>query len=182
MLCACVADAGGRPVAVGGRAERRALAPAFGAHVGDGSGADVVIEAAGTVEAWERALELVRPGGTVLAFGGLPREARVDVDPYRIHYEEVQLAAPSTTPRATSALRSHSSGAAPTVRAARDAPGRAGRGRRATRRPAGRLPQGCGHSVIPATASPSASAALARSRSQVRSNGLPRPSSSAVAR
>ena len=91
MLCACVADAGGRPVAVGGRAERRALAPAFGARPGDGSGADVVIEAAGTVEAWERALALVRPGGTVLAFGGLPREARVAVDPYRIHYEEVQL-------------------------------------------------------------------------------------------
>ena len=31
MLCACVADAGGRPVAVGGRPERRALAPLFGA-------------------------------------------------------------------------------------------------------------------------------------------------------
>jgi L-iditol 2-dehydrogenase len=91
MLCACVADAGGRPVAVGGRAERRALAPLFGAIAGEGSGADVVIEAAGTVEAWERALSLVRPGGTVLAFGGLPREARVAVDPYRIHYEEVQL-------------------------------------------------------------------------------------------
>ena len=91
MLCACVADAGGRPVAVGGRAERRALAPLFGAVAGDGSSADVVIEAAGTVEAWERALSLVRPGGTVLAFGGLPREARVTVDPYRIHYEEVRL-------------------------------------------------------------------------------------------
>ena len=50
-----------------------------------------MIEAAGTVEAWERALALVRPGGTVLAFGGLPREARVEVDPYRIHYEEVRL-------------------------------------------------------------------------------------------
>ena len=57
----------------------------------DPDGADVVIEAAGTVEAWERALELVRPGGTVLAFGGLPRDARVEVDPYRIHYEEVRL-------------------------------------------------------------------------------------------
>ena len=50
-----------------------------------------MIEAAGTVEAWGRALELVRPGGTVLAFGGLPRDARVEVDPYRIHYEEVRL-------------------------------------------------------------------------------------------
>jgi L-iditol 2-dehydrogenase len=43
------------------------------------------------VEAWERALALVRPGGTVLAFGGLPRDARVQVNPYRIHYEQVRL-------------------------------------------------------------------------------------------
>jgi len=91
MLCACVADAGARPVGVGSREERRALAPAFGAVADEPEGADVVIEAAGTVEAWESALALVRPGGTVLAFGGLPREARVGVDPYRIHYEEVRL-------------------------------------------------------------------------------------------
>ncbi len=62
MLCACIADAGGWPVAVGGRPERRALAPEFGARPGDGQGADVVIEAAGTEEAWRRAVELVRPG------------------------------------------------------------------------------------------------------------------------
>jgi L-iditol 2-dehydrogenase len=91
MLCACVADAGARPVGVGSREERRALAPAFGAVAADPEGVDVAIEAAGTVEAWERALSLVRPGGTVLAFGGLQRDARVAVDPYRIHYEEVRL-------------------------------------------------------------------------------------------
>jgi L-iditol 2-dehydrogenase len=91
MLCACVADAGARPVGVGSRPERRALAPAFGAVAAETEGADVVIEAVGTAEAWERALSLVRPGGTVLAFGGLPREARVEIDPYRIHYEEVRL-------------------------------------------------------------------------------------------
>ncbi len=91
MLCACVADAGGRPVGVGSREARRALAPSFGAVAADPQGADVVIEAAGTVEAWERALSLVRPGGTVLAFGGLPRDERVEVDAYRIHYEEVRL-------------------------------------------------------------------------------------------
>jgi len=51
-----------------------------------------VIEAAGTVESWQHALALVRPGGTVLAFGGLPREAHLEVDAYRIHYEEVRLA------------------------------------------------------------------------------------------
>jgi L-iditol 2-dehydrogenase len=91
MLTACVADAGGQPVGVGSREERRALAPSFGAIAAEPEGADVVIEAAGTVEAWERAVGLVRPGGTVLAFGGLPREARVELDPYRVHYEEVRL-------------------------------------------------------------------------------------------
>jgi len=34
MLCACVADVGGHPVIVGGRPERRELAPLFGAGAG----------------------------------------------------------------------------------------------------------------------------------------------------
>jgi L-iditol 2-dehydrogenase len=91
MLCACVADAGGWPVAVGGRPERRALAPLFGAETGDGEGADVVIEAAGTEQAWRHAIGLVRPGGTVVVFGGLPRETAVPFDSYRLHYEELTV-------------------------------------------------------------------------------------------
>ena len=91
MLCACVADAGGRPVAVGGRPERRQLAPLFGARSGDGAGADVVIEAAGTEEAWADAVRLVRPGGTVVFFGGRERGTTVAVDTYRLHYEELTL-------------------------------------------------------------------------------------------
>jgi L-iditol 2-dehydrogenase len=115
MLCACIADAGATPVGVGSRASRRALAPSFGAVLADGHGADVVIEAAGTVEAWETALGLVRPGGTVLAFGGLPRDVHVAVDPYRIHYEEVRLlGAFHHTPRhVRAALAFLSSGAWP---------------------------------------------------------------------
>ena len=91
MLAACVADAGGWPVLVGGREERRALAETFGAESGDGRGADVVIEAAGSEQAWVDAVELVRPGGTVVLFGGLPRDARPPVDAYRVHYEELTL-------------------------------------------------------------------------------------------
>jgi L-iditol 2-dehydrogenase len=91
MLAACVADAGGRAEVVGGRPERRALVPVFGASVGEGQGADVVIEAAGTDEAWQRALELVRPGGTVLYFGGREAGAELRVDAYRLHYEELTL-------------------------------------------------------------------------------------------
>jgi L-iditol 2-dehydrogenase len=91
MLCACVADAGGHPVAVGGRPERQALAPLFGAQRGDAQGADVVIEAAGTPQAWRDALDLARPGGTVVFFGGLERGTTMEVDTYRLHYEELTL-------------------------------------------------------------------------------------------
>ena len=90
MLSACVADAGGRPFLVGGRAERRELAPLFGAKPAAGT-ADVVIEAAGTEQAWRDAVALARPGGTVVFFGGLPREAEVELDAYRLHYEELTL-------------------------------------------------------------------------------------------
>jgi len=91
MLCACVADAGGRAELVGGRPERRELAPSFGAVAGDGEAADIVIEAAGTEEAWRRALELVRSGGTVVFFGGRERGSELRVDTFRLHYEELTL-------------------------------------------------------------------------------------------
>jgi L-iditol 2-dehydrogenase len=91
MLCACVADAGARPVVVGGRSERRQLAALFGGFPGDGRGADVAIEAAGTEQAWQDAVELVRPGGTVVLFGGLPPDAATALDAYRLHYAELTL-------------------------------------------------------------------------------------------
>jgi L-iditol 2-dehydrogenase len=91
MLSACVVDAGGTAEVVGGRAERRELVPLFGGRLGDGEGADVVIEAAGTEEAWQHALELVRPGATVLYFGGRESGAELRVDAYRLHYEELTL-------------------------------------------------------------------------------------------
>ena len=91
MLAACVADAGGWPVVVGGRPARRELVPLFGAETGDGEGADVVIEAAGTEQAWRDAIRLVRTGGTVLLFGGLPAGTEVAVDATRVHYDELTL-------------------------------------------------------------------------------------------
>jgi L-iditol 2-dehydrogenase len=91
MLCAAGKDAGARVIAVGGRPERRELVPAFGGELGDGNGADVVIEAAGTEQAWRRALELVRPGGLVVFFGGRERGSELPVDTFRLHYEELTL-------------------------------------------------------------------------------------------
>jgi L-iditol 2-dehydrogenase len=91
MLAACVADAGGWPVVVGGRPERLELVELFGAERGAGTGADVVIEAVGSDSAWTDAVGLVRPGGTAVMFGGLPRDARPAVDAYRLHYEELTV-------------------------------------------------------------------------------------------
>jgi L-iditol 2-dehydrogenase len=91
MLCACATDAGGRVVLVGGRPERRALAAEFGASTGDGGGADVVVEATGTSDGWRDAVALVRRGGTVVLFGGLPAGSEVAVDATRVHYDELTL-------------------------------------------------------------------------------------------
>ena len=91
MLATCVADAGGWPIVVGGRRERQDLVREFGGETGDGRGADVVVEAAGTEGAWVDAQQLVRPGGTVVLFGGLPRDSRPPLDAYRLHYEELTI-------------------------------------------------------------------------------------------
>jgi L-iditol 2-dehydrogenase len=91
MLCACLRDAGARPVVVGGRPERRALVPEFGGRVGSGEGAAVAIDAAGTAEAWGHALGLVRKGGTVVLFSGLPAGERVSFDAHRLHYDELTV-------------------------------------------------------------------------------------------
>jgi L-iditol 2-dehydrogenase len=50
-----------------------------------------VIEAAGSPEAWARALDLVDPGGTVIFFGGLPSGETVTVDAGRLHYDALTL-------------------------------------------------------------------------------------------
>ena len=115
MLCACVADAGARPVVVGGRAERRALAEAFGAVPGDAAGADVAIEATGSAEGWRDAVEIVRPGGTVVLFSGLPAGTEVPFDAFRLHYEELTVCgAFHHTPRTVrAALAFLASGARP---------------------------------------------------------------------
>jgi L-iditol 2-dehydrogenase len=59
-----------------------------------GRGADAAIECTGTVEMWEQAPLLVRRGGRVSFFAGLPAATRVTFDAARIHYDGVQLLAP----------------------------------------------------------------------------------------
>jgi L-iditol 2-dehydrogenase len=59
-----------------------------------GRGADAAIECTGTPEMWEQAPSLVRRGGRVSFFAGLPADARVSFLAARLHYDEVQLLAP----------------------------------------------------------------------------------------
>lgn len=56
-----------------------------------GEGADVVIEAVGSVAAWEEAVQLVRPGGTVVFFGGPPLDSQVALPTAPVHYGELTL-------------------------------------------------------------------------------------------
>jgi L-iditol 2-dehydrogenase len=59
-----------------------------------GRGADAAIECTGTLEMWEAAPSLVRRGGRVSFFAGLPADARVTFSAARLHYDEIQLVAP----------------------------------------------------------------------------------------
>ncbi|MCL4386121.1 MAG: alcohol dehydrogenase catalytic domain-containing protein [Cyanobacteria bacterium] len=48
----------------------------------EGRGADYVIEAVGTTKTYEQAFKMVRPGGTVAAFGICPPDAEIKIKPY----------------------------------------------------------------------------------------------------
>lgn len=54
-------------------------------------GFDVVIEAIGRPETWEKAITLVRKGGTVNLFGGCPGGSHITLDTRRLHYDEIKL-------------------------------------------------------------------------------------------
>lgn len=69
-----------------------------------GRGADAAVECTGTQAAWEWAPSLVRRGGTVSFFGGLPQGTDVTLSAARLHYDEVRLVSPfHFTPRAVRA-------------------------------------------------------------------------------
>ncbi len=56
-----------------------------------GLGADIVIECTGQLAVWEETPDLVRPGGTVILFGGLPSGTRASFDTARLHYDQITL-------------------------------------------------------------------------------------------
>lgn len=94
-------------IAIGHGRKRLAIAEALGAtamldaheeevlpavrSATSGYGPDVVIECAGQKNTWEMAVDLVRRGGRVLWFGGLPAGTRVEIDATRVHYGSIGL-------------------------------------------------------------------------------------------
>jgi len=98
----------GRVVVVGRRSSRLEKAKELGAdevldtsiesldenaldRMTQGSGAEIVVECAGTPEAWEEASGLAAPGATVCLFGGCAAGSRASFDTGRIHYQEISL-------------------------------------------------------------------------------------------
>jgi L-iditol 2-dehydrogenase len=58
----------------------------------DGRGFDAVIEAAGQPFLWQASQWLARKGGLLNFFGGCPAKTHVELDTFRLHYEEVRVA------------------------------------------------------------------------------------------
>jgi L-iditol 2-dehydrogenase len=66
----------------------------------DQRGPDSVVEAAGSPATWHQALAMVRRGGVVNFFSGLPSGTNIQIDPAAIHYSEIKLISPfHHTPR-----------------------------------------------------------------------------------
>ena len=59
--------------------------------VNDGYGPDIVIEAVGIPESWDLAVKIVGRGGLINFFGGCKKGSKIEVDTYRLHYDELKL-------------------------------------------------------------------------------------------
>ena len=67
------------------------VAAAVKALTEDERGPDAVVEAAGNPATWSMALSIVRRGGVVNFFSGLPSGTHVEIEPAAIHYSEIKL-------------------------------------------------------------------------------------------
>ena len=57
----------------------------------EGRGADVVIESAGTIQTYEQAFEMVRRGGTIVAYGIPPQDDSINIRPFDFFMQEWKL-------------------------------------------------------------------------------------------
>jgi L-iditol 2-dehydrogenase len=110
MFVQVLKSLGAKVIGVGKRPNQLALAVRMGAdHVLDSThsnvveqvrkitngrrGADVVIEAVGTIDTWHQAISMVRRGGTINLFGGCPSGTHIPLDTTLIHYSEITIKA-----------------------------------------------------------------------------------------
>jgi L-iditol 2-dehydrogenase len=103
MFAAALRHLGCDDVTVAGRNRTRLhLAESLGAKTlafedlppANGGGYGLVIECTGSVEVWERSLDFVRRGGTLLLFGGCPAGSKACFDTRRVHYDQISILSP----------------------------------------------------------------------------------------
>lgn len=100
MFVAALRQSGVENVVLAGRNnERLAVGEALGAkavpyHTTELSNFDIVVECTGQVEVWERSIDFLRRGGTLMLFGGCPGGTRVSYDTYRVHYDQISILSP----------------------------------------------------------------------------------------
>lgn len=96
---------GSKVIITGLEQERLKLAKALGADVvlssadlmngvkesTGGIGADFLFECTGQLDVWEKSVNYVRRGGTVVLFGGCKAGTEVVFNTYRLHYDEITL-------------------------------------------------------------------------------------------
>jgi L-iditol 2-dehydrogenase len=110
MFVRMVHNMGAKVIAVSNQGSRRSIAEQMGAdafldstrgnaaeHVrsmtNNRHGADVAIEAVGTTETWQMAMQMVRRGGIINLFGGCPSGTQIPLDTTLIHYSEITIKA-----------------------------------------------------------------------------------------
>ncbi len=57
----------------------------------DEIGVDLVVECTGKEDVWQKSVDYLRRGGTVILFGGCPEGSRVSYNTHRLHYDELTL-------------------------------------------------------------------------------------------
>lgn len=67
---------------------------------------DAVVECTGQVDVWQRAINFVSPGGTLVLFGGPPAGTTWSLDTHRLHYDDLRIQSPfHFTPAAVASAR-----------------------------------------------------------------------------
>lgn len=103
LFVAALKESGIQDITLAGRNQSRlAVGQQFGATIvsvqdipiPEGRGYDIVIECTGQVEVWEKSIDYVRRGGTLMLFGGCAGGTKVTFDAKRVHYDQISILSP----------------------------------------------------------------------------------------